>query len=77
MFWSDKSVCRDCGRICKDDKLDTYTYFESRGEFWGAPCSEEMTEYFCPECGSDNLDDYFGDIVDGWIDEEEEDDEEG
>ena len=24
---------------------------ESRGEFWGIPCTETM--YYCPECGDD------------------------
>ena len=27
---------------------------ESRGEFWGMPCSETM--YYCPHCGSEEWD---------------------
>ncbi len=50
-----KSV--DAGEVCSnchkpiDDDLVTWTT-ESRGEFWGTPCSERVpTGYTCPHCG--------------------------
>lgn len=56
--------CHNCGCICRDDDLDEHRWRESRGEFWGSPCSEEMVEYLCPECGSDNIGDYIEDDED-------------
>ena len=39
--------CESCGR----DFDRPRQVEESRGEFWGAPCSETM--YYCPHCGDD------------------------
>ena len=39
--------CLDCGRIFDSPKVVE----ESRGEFWGMPCTETM--YYCPYCGGD------------------------
>ena len=52
--------CHDCG--CKF--VEPAVTFESRGEFWGVPCSEEM--YVCPRCGCDDSIEEF--------DEDQEDD---
>lgn len=46
--------CADCGWIGYSNELQAVE--ESRGEFWGIPCSETM--YYCPKCGSDCLDEY-------------------
>lgn len=46
--------CEDCGWIGDPEELRKVE--EPRGEFWGVPCSETM--YYCPCCGSDNIDDY-------------------
>lgn len=42
-------ICMDCGRIFEDEEQKTWS--ESRGEFWGVSCSEEMSG--CPDCGGD------------------------
>lgn len=40
-------VCLDCGR-----EFDTPAHWEeSRGEYWGVPCTE--TVYGCPFCRGD------------------------
>lgn len=42
-------VC-ECGAVFHEPKAVE----ESRGEFWGMPCSETM--YYCPVCGDDCFD---------------------
>lgn len=39
--------CCECGCIFEEPK----SWQESRGEFWGIPCSETM--YGCPNCEGD------------------------
>ena len=39
-------ICEECGKVFEEDEICTWQ--ESRGEFWGAPCSEEMEG--CPHC---------------------------
>lgn len=41
--------CRDCGYEFEDGEQTTW--YESRGEFWGNPCSEAMDG--CPRCKGD------------------------
>lgn len=42
--------CTECGNELDDE--DVITVNESRGEFWGAPCSETIvTGYHCSHCG--------------------------
>lgn len=43
---SDFYIC-ECGAVFEEPARRE----ESRGEFWGVPCSE--TVYLCPTCGSD------------------------
>lgn len=40
---------------CKSwfDDYSEETVEESRGEFWGMPCSETMHYRYCPYCGED------------------------
>lgn len=42
--------CEDCGALFYEPKAVQ----ESRGEYWGVPCSE--TVYYCPCCGSECFD---------------------
>ena len=44
--------CNDCGR--EFDELEFWQ--ESRGEFWGIPCTETMSG--CPYCYSGDYDKY-------------------
>jgi hypothetical protein len=44
-----KFICSECGEIFNENEFATWS--ESRGEYWGAPCSEEMSG--CPYCHSD------------------------
>ena len=41
--------CLDCGHIFEEGEQARWS--ESRGEYWGAPCSEEMSG--CPLCKGD------------------------
>ena len=42
--------CEDCKVEIKDE--DFVGGYESRGEFWGAPCQEAVvTGYTCQNCG--------------------------
>ena len=42
--------CDECKAELQDE--DIHSVYESRGEFWGAPCSEEVvTGYTCKNCG--------------------------
>lgn len=50
-----KWICHDCGEIFDEPQVVN----ESRGEFWGSPCWEEM--HYCPCCGSDDYDEYYED----------------
>lgn len=46
----DEDCCDDCGHPLNDE--DYQGEYESRGEFWGAPCSEYVTTgYSCSNCG--------------------------
>ena len=56
-----KYVCLGCGKLF--DEEDIKVVEESRGEFWGFPCTERM--YYSP-CCTDDYDDAY---------EENEDDE--
>lgn len=40
----------ECGAVFEHPKMVP----ESRGEFWGVPCWENM--YYCPVCGDDCFD---------------------
>lgn len=46
--------CNDCGEVFDEPKYVQ----ESRGEFWGAPCSETMA--YCPHCESEDFEEYYG-----------------
>ena len=49
MTTNEEDKCENCGSKITDE--DYLTDFESRGEFWGAPCSEEVVYgYSCPAC---------------------------
>lgn len=41
--------CLECGHIFEEGEEACWN--ESRGEFWGTPCSEEVSG--CPSCGGD------------------------
>lgn len=41
--------CVECGHIF--DEIESVSYEESRGEFWGSPCSETVSG--CPLCKGD------------------------
>lgn len=42
--------CDECGEELYDE--DIITVWEDRGEFWGAPCQEEIViGYECSHCG--------------------------
>lgn len=51
-------ICNDCGDVFYEDELCCETHYESRGEFWGAPCREKVYVYSCPICGSQDVEPY-------------------
>lgn len=55
--------CAECGWTGTFEELRPVEEF--RGEFWGMPAYEMM--YYCPACGSDEVDDY----IPGQEDEED------
>lgn len=52
--------CKECGRLFYEDEVMVVE--ESRGEFWGFPCTEKM--HYSPCC--------MGDYDDAYEDEEDE-----
>lgn len=42
--------CPCCGELFTAEDLEIVTIEESRGEFWGVPCYEDMNYYYCPCC---------------------------
>ena len=57
--------CNDCGiKFRRFKEIE-----ESRGEFWGIPCSETL--YVCPNCEGDDIEELNGDE-----DDEDDDDDE-
>jgi hypothetical protein len=45
--------CESCGHLLDDEAIASV--YESRGEFWGASCSEQvLTGYKCQACGFEN-----------------------
>lgn len=63
--------CKDCGKVFEYP----YEEKESRGEFWGFPAYETMS--YCPACGSEDFDEYDGEVgEDEYYDEEDEETEE-
>ncbi|MBR4377333.1 MAG: hypothetical protein IKP50_00385 [Bacilli bacterium] len=61
-----KYYCEDCKSWF--DEPNVIEYDESRGEYWGIPCSEHMVEWYCPYCNEEGIISA-NDII---IDEEEE-----
>ena len=59
-------ICVDCGHIFSEDEVGVWE--ESRGEYWGFPCSEEMCG--CPRCKGDYVKTYECDRCGEWIDGE-------
>lgn len=71
--------CLDCGHIFEEGEQARWS--EGRGEFWGSPCSEEMTgcplckgdyekTFRCAVCGSEHLEDELsGGVCNECIDE--------
>ena len=45
-------ICLDCWHVFEDDDIATWS--ESRGEYWGMPCHEDMCG--CPKCHGDFVD---------------------
>jgi transcription elongation factor Elf1 len=41
-----KFICLDCGHVFEE--CDVAVWTESRGEYWGTPCREEVRG--CPRC---------------------------
>lgn len=47
---SEEERCDECG--CELNSTDFIYVWENRGEYWGAPCQEEIcTGYKCNACG--------------------------
>jgi transposase-like protein len=46
--------CKDCERTFDESEIATWE--ESRGEFWGMPCTETMSG--CPFCHSGDIEEY-------------------
>ena len=62
-----KYICKDCGKVFDGDEIERR--YESRGEFWGVPCSEEIA--VCPRCGGDFNEAKQCKICGEWIDDDD------
>ena len=49
--------CCDCETWF--DEPNVIEYDESRGEYWGIPCSEHMVECHCPNCDSEDIEENY------------------
>lgn len=58
--------CLECGEVFQDSSLVIEKWEESRGEFWGIPCTETMYEVHCPYCDSE-------DVEENYVEEEDDD----
>jgi len=46
--------CNDCAAVFDEDEIATWQ--ESRGEFWGFPCTETLSG--CPHCFSGDIEEF-------------------
>lgn len=70
-------VCEDCGHIFHEDRAEERVEKCSE-EIWGSRQSWEERWLLCPDCGSENVREYRGDLEDGDnIADEVDEDEEG
>lgn len=51
-----KYKCYECGHVFNEEDADTRKDYV--GEFWGAPAYQDLP--ICPNCGSEELDEYTG-----------------
>lgn len=56
-------ICTECRHIFDDD--DVAIWEESRGEYWGMPCYEEVSG--CPRCKGDYVKTYRCSCCDEWL----------
>lgn len=56
--------CEDCGHIFHEDRADVRTEKCSE-EIWGSRQSWEERWLLCPDCGSEYIREYWGDLEDG------------
>lgn len=69
----DKFVCKDCGRIFDMYSADIEEE-ENYAPYGESYAIERLTYMYCPDCGSDNYKNYYGDLDDGDNIDDENDD---
>ena len=69
-------ICEDCGYVFHEDRADVRTEKCSE-EIWGSRQSWEESWLLCPDCGGENVREYWGDLEDGDNIVDEDEDEEG
>lgn len=57
-------VCKDCGHIFCEDRAEEYVE-KGGAEIWGGWLAWEEHHLLCPECGSEHIRGYCGDLGDG------------
>ena len=57
-------VCDDCGCVFHEDRADVRTEKCSE-EVWGSMQTWEESWLLCPDCGGENVREYWGDLEDG------------
>jgi hypothetical protein len=58
--------CIECGHVFDEDEIVAWK--ESRGEYWGTPCSELISG--CPKCKGDYVETYRCSVCNEWITDE-------
>lgn len=57
-------VCKDCGHVFHEDRAEEYVE-KCGAEIWGSWQSWEERWLLCPDCGSEYIREYYGDLEDG------------
>jgi len=53
--------CSRCGNLFKEHEIIVDTWTENRGEYFGMPAFETVSEDHCPYCNSTDIDEYWED----------------
>ena len=53
--------CRKCGSVFEETEIEVESWREYRGECFGYPAYETVSEDHCPRCNSRNIDEYWED----------------
>lgn len=53
--------CENCNRIFEEEELIEETVYDTV-EYWGQNVSMPYSFYKCPECGSEDIEEFYGEV---------------